>query len=138
MAWKLQQINNANPAGPSVANEFVAVAEATAPVIPGTLFVCAFGNQQHFTYVSWTQQSNLQDCWWDGEANRWKLQQINNANAAGPSVANEFVAVSAATAPAALTSSTGPANTLFVSTFGDQQHFTYLDGNGNLQDCWWG
>jgi uncharacterized protein YifN (PemK superfamily) len=134
--WKLQQINNANAAGPSVTGEFVAVPDATAAPVPGTLSVCTFGNQQHFTYID--GNGNLQDCWWDGDADRWKLQQINNANAAGPSVANEFVAVSAATAPAALTSSTGPANTLFVSTFGDQQHFTYLDGNGNLQDCWWG
>src|SRR5271165_6826601 len=132
--WNLQQINNANAAGPSVANEFVAVPAATAPA--GSPFVCTFGNQQHFTYLD--GNGNLQDCWYDGAANQWNLQQINNANAAGPSVANEFVAVPTATAPAALTSPTGPANTLFVCTFGNQQHFTYLDGNGNLQDCWWG
>src|SRR5271165_1318958 len=129
MAWSLQQINNANPAGPSVANEFVAVPEATAAPVPGTLFVCTFGNQQHFTYVSLTQEANLQDCWWDGDANQWNLQQINNANAAGPSVANEFVAVPAGTLPATAG--------MFVCTFGNQQHFTYLDGNFNLQDCWY-
>jgi hypothetical protein len=28
-------------------------------------------------------------------------------------------------------------NDMFVSTFTDQQHFTYLDGNGNLQDVWY-
>ncbi|HME48932.1 hypothetical protein [Mycobacterium sp.] len=135
--WNLQQINNANPIYvPGVANEFVAVPAATAPATPGSLFVCTFGNQQHFTYLD--GNGNLQDCWYDGDANQWNLQQINNANAAGPSVANEFVAVPTATAPAALTSPTGPANTLFVCTFGNQQHFTYLDGNGNLQDCWWG
>jgi hypothetical protein len=127
MAWNLQQINNVNGAGPSVANEFVAVPAATAPVWPGSLFVCTFGNQQHFTYVE--SNGNLQDCWWDGDANQWNLQQINNAKGAGPSVANEFVAVPAATAP-----SDGIA---FVCTFGNQQHFTYLDDNSNLQDCWW-
>ena len=25
---------------------------------------------------------------------------------------------------------------LFVSEYNGQQHFTYRDGNGNLQDCW--
>jgi hypothetical protein len=27
---------------------------------------------------------------------------------------------------------------LFVSVYVDQQHFTYRDGNGNLQDAWYG
>ena len=27
---------------------------------------------------------------------------------------------------------------LFVSVYNGQQHFTYRDKNGNLQDCWYG
>ena len=124
--WNLQQINNANAAGPSVAGEFVAVPEATAPAALAW-FVCTFGDQQHFTYID--RNGNLQDCWYDGPTNQWNLQQINNANGAGPSVAGEFVAVPEATAPAE--------NGAFVCTFGNQQHFTYIDGNGNLHDCWY-
>ena len=124
--WNLQQINNADPAGPSVPNESVALPQATAAAV-GPFFVSTFGNQQHFTYLD--GNANLQDCWYDGDANQWNLQQINNANPDGPSAANESVALPQATAPAA----SGP----FVCTFGTQQHFTYLDDNRNLQDCWW-
>jgi hypothetical protein len=111
-----------------VPNEFVALPGATAPAISNP-FVCTFGDQQHFTYLD--RNDNLQDCWYDGVTNRWNLQQINNANGAGPSVPDEFVAVPEATAAANF-------QTLFVCTFGDQQHFTYVFGNSNLQDCWWG
>src|SRR5580704_13936247 len=31
-----------------------------------------------------------------------------------------------------------PASDLFVSVYNDQQHFSYLDGSGNIQDAWWG
>ncbi len=47
---------NANPAGPSVPGEFVALPGATVPA--GGPFVCTFGNQQHFTYID---NPNLQD-----------------------------------------------------------------------------
>ena len=30
-----------------------------------------------------------------------------------------------------------PRGDLFVSVYNDQQHFTYRDANGNLQDCWY-
>jgi hypothetical protein len=126
MAWHLQQINNANAAGPSVPGEFVAVPEATAAAVGG-LFVCTFGNQQHFTYID--ANRNLQDCWYDGDTNHWNLQQINNATPAGPTVPGEFVAVPEATAGAEFGWS--------VSTFGNQQHFTYFDANLNMQDCWY-
>ena len=85
MAWNLLQINNANAAGPSVQDEFVALPLATAAAVnaPGDkFFVCTFGNQQHFTYLD--GNGNVQDCWYDGDANQWNLQQINNANATGP------------------------------------------------------
>ncbi|MGA9679716.1 MAG: hypothetical protein WBR28_32085, partial [Mycobacterium sp.] len=124
--WNLQQINNANPAGPSVPDESVALPQATAAAV-GPFFVSTFGSQQHFTYLD--GNANLQDCWYDGDANQWNLQQINNANPAGPSVANESVALQQATAPAV--------SGLFVSTFGNQLHFSYVDDNNNMQDCWW-
>ena len=32
----------------------------------------------------------------------------------------------------------GAVGDLFVSVYNDQQHFTYRDQNGNLQDAWYG
>jgi hypothetical protein len=87
--------------------------------------VSAFADQQHFAYID--GNNNLQDCWYDGATNRWNLQQITGGR---PAVPGEYVACPQA--PAA----TGRG--LFVSTFGNQQHFTYLDGYTNIQDCWWG
>ena len=124
--WNLQQINNANGNGPTVPGEFIASAQATAPA-ESQPFVCVFTDQQHFTYLD--GNGNLQDVWYDGPTNRWNLQQINNANGNGPTVPGEFIASAEATAPAEIG--------LFVSTFTDQQHFTYRDGNGNLQDVWY-
>ncbi len=87
--------------------------------VQGALFVSTFGNQQHFTYLD--DNDNLQDCWYDGDANRWNLQQINNANGTGPGVAGESVAVAEATAAVAIGVS--------VCTYNNQQHFTYMDVN---------
>jgi hypothetical protein len=70
----------------------------------------------------------LQDCWYDGDANQWHLQQINGGE--GATVPGEYVAC-----PQAPGAAESP---FFVCTFGNQQHFTYLDQNLNLQDCWWG
>jgi len=121
MGWSLQQINGGG--GPTVPNEYVACPDAPAG---GNQFVCTFGNQQHFTYND--GNSNLQDCWYDGNTGQWDLQQINNATGQ-PTVPNEYVACPDAPA----TDIGGP----FVCTFGNQQHFTYADVNGNLQDCWY-
>ena len=130
--WHLQQINNVNDQGPTVPGETVACRQATAPVPFGIgAFVCAFGDQMHFTYVD--PGGNLQDCWYDGPTNRWHLQQINNANGNGPTVPGEYVACPQATAPVRDFGPGGP----FVCAFGDQQHFAYMDANGNIQDCWY-
>ena len=128
MPWNLQQINNANGNGPTVPGEYVACPQATAPA--SSLSVSVFTDQQHFAYVD--SNGNIQDCWYDGVTNQWNLQQINNANGQGPTVPGEYVACPQATA--ALTAL--PTN-LFVSVFRDQQHFAYLDANGNIQDCWY-
>jgi hypothetical protein len=90
-------------------------------------FVCVYNNQQQFTYND--KNGNLQDAWWDGDTNRWNLQQINNAHGNGATVPGEFMASPAATAPA---------NTPFcVCVYNNQQHFTYVGGDGILQDVWW-
>jgi hypothetical protein len=115
--WNLQQINHGN--GPTVAGEYVATPQATAAAVGG-VFVCVYNDQQHFAYID--ASGNVQDCWYDGA---WNLQQINRGN--GPTVAGEFVATN------------GPAASgeLFVCVYNNQQHFTYRDANGNLQDCWY-
>ena len=89
----------------------------------GDLFVSVDNDQQHFSYLD--AKGNIQDCWYDGSG-AWKLQQINTG--AGPTVPGEFVATP--DAPAA-------AGDLFVSVYNDQQHFSYLDAKGNIQDCWY-
>jgi len=127
--WHLQQINNTGGHGPTVPGESIACTQATAGVQVGP-FVCVFEDQLHFAYLD--GNSNIQDCWYDGVANQWNLQQINNGNGQGPTVPGEYVACPQATAPAEVWPPT-----LSVCTFGDQQHFTYSDRNGNLQDCWY-
>jgi hypothetical protein len=118
--WHLQQINEG--AGPAVAGEYVAT--PGAPAAAGDLFVSVYNDQQHFSYLD--AEGNIQDCWYDGGLGAWKLQQINEG--AGPAVAGEYVATPGA--PAA-------AGDLFVSVYNDQQHFSYLDAKGNIQDAWW-
>lgn len=119
--WKLQQINNAT--GPTNPGEYVAT---NGPAAAGNLFVSVFQNQQHFAYID--GNGNIQDAWYNGDANVWNLQQINNANGA-PTVVGEYVATNGP-----------PASFLpgvFVSVYGNQQHFTYSDNQGNLQDAWY-
>ena len=124
MSWNLQQITGSG--GPTVPGEYVACPQApTVGGGPSSPFVCTFGNQQHFTYLD--DNGNMQDVWYDGDANQWNLQQINGGNAT--TVSGEYVACPQAPTAFAV---------LFVSAFGNQQHFTYLDNNLNLQDCWWG
>ena len=124
-SWNLQQINNPGSIGPIVPGEPVTCPQATAPFALGP-FVCAFGDQLHFTYMAGLHGSdyNLQDCWYDGPTNSWNLQQINNAGGRGPTVPGEYVACPQATAPVGW----GP----FVSAFGDQLHFAYMASNDNL------
>jgi hypothetical protein len=126
MSWHLQQINNAGGKGATVRGEPVACRLAIAPTLVSSLFVCAFGYQQHFAYLD--GNGNIQDCWYDGQTKSWNLQQINNATG-HPTVPGEFVACPQAAAGA----DTGP----FVCSFGYQQHFAYVDGDGNIQDCWY-
>jgi hypothetical protein len=125
--WNLQQITG-------VPKDLVVCSDAPAVGASGDWFVCAYGNQLHFTYLD--ENSNLQDCWYDGVYNVWHLQQINGGS--GPTVQNEFV-----TCPQA--PSVGEPGVWFVSTFVypsvnpsvNEQHFTYIDENSALQDCWY-
>jgi hypothetical protein len=121
-AWHLQQINGGG--GATVPSEQVACPQAPLAVNGGPVFVSMLGNQPHFTYFD--AHLNLQDCWYG--ANVWNLQQINGGD--GPTVPGEYVACPQA--PPA-----GDGTCLFVNTFGNQQHFVYLDRDYNMQDCFW-
>ena len=68
------------------------------PAVAGDLFVTVYGDQQHFTYRD--AKGNVQDCWYNGANGTWNLQQINDANGSGATVAGEFIATTQATAPA--------------------------------------
>jgi subtilisin-like proprotein convertase family protein len=120
--WNLQQINTGN--GPSVPGEYVAT---KGPAATGDLFVSVYNDQMHFTYRD--VNGNLQDCWYNGPAGTWNLQQINNANGVGATVPGEYVATAQATVPAV--------GGVFACQYNNQDHFTYLDANGNIQDCWY-
>ena len=121
--WHLQQINDAGGAGATVPGEYIAVPLGTAAAVGG-VFACPYNDQHHFAYLD--ANGNIQDCWYDGPQDTWKLQQINRGN--GPSVPGEYVATDG---PVAV-------GDLFVTVYIGQQHFTYRDTNGNLQDCWYG
>jgi hypothetical protein len=99
--------------------------DITAALVPFAigrgLFVSAFGDEQHFTYRDASAQ--LQDAWLDG--NNWHLNQLSDGAAA---VSGEYVIPTAGPMPA-------PGNP-FVSVYDDQQHFTYRDFNGTVQDAW--
>src|SRR5580700_1654723 len=111
MPWNSQKINNGGvSSGPG------AVGDTGYKV-----FVCVYNDQQHFSYLD--ESGNIQDAWWGGK--QWHLQQINTG--AGPTVPTEWVATP--DAPAAV-------GDLFVSVYNDQQHVSYRDANGNIQDCW--
>jgi CubicO group peptidase (beta-lactamase class C family) len=119
--WHLQQINNANGKGSTVSGEYIAT---SGPAAANNLFVCVYNNQQHFSYID--HSGNIQDAWYGTDG--WHLQQINNANGAGSTMPGEYIATSG---PAA-------ANNLFVCVYNDQQHFSYIDHSGNIQDAWYG
>jgi hypothetical protein len=113
----------------------VSLPGAQVPVCPqatnlaSSLFVCAFGNQVHFTYLSFNNPYyNIQDCWYDGSG--WHVQQINNPGGQGRQLPGEFLACPQATAP---TGQVSP----FVCVFMDQLHFAYIDIEGNIWDCWY-
>jgi hypothetical protein len=118
MTWHLQQINGNQT---DVAGEYLACRGAPYVGFPNAVFVCTFGDQQHFAFVDNGgildgATGNLQDCFYDGHTNQWKSQQITGTGGALPRV------------PA-------PASAPYLSTFGDELHFAYIDLNSNLQDC---
>ena len=123
--WHLQQINEGGGLEPP---EPVAT---NGPPAAGGLFVSVYNDQQHFTYlysdpnVFPPQHGDIQDAWYGTDG--WHLQQINGIDATVP---NEFVT------PIKARAASG--DLLFVSIYNDQQHFTYQDLFGNIQDAWYG
>ena len=120
--WNLQQINDANGAGASDSSTYIATPAATAPAAGG-VFVSPFNDQHHFAYLD--ADGVIQDCWHDGSTGKWNLQQINRGT--GPTVPGRYPA----------TDGPAVAGHLFVCAYNDQQHFSYVDSNGNIQDCWY-
>jgi len=84
------------------------------PAAVGGPFVSVFGQQQHFAYPD--TAGIIWDSWYDGGSNSWNLQQINAGGLTN--------------GPAAVG---GP----FVSVFGQQQHFAYLDSAQIIWDAWY-
>jgi hypothetical protein len=117
MGWNLWKINDmVSPSGPGAIG-----------INGHELFVSEYNYQSHYAYFD--GGGNIQDAWLDQQSGAWHLQQINNANGLGPTVPGEYIASKQATAPAVAD--------LFVSVYGDQQHFAYRDANGHIQDVWY-
>jgi hypothetical protein len=123
--WHLQQVAGNDVL--SVPGEFDAM---NGPIAIGGLFVTVYNDQQHFAYLYTNPYLNpprlgsIQDAWYDSYS-WWNLQQINGTD---PVVDGEYVLP--LNAPDA-------AGDLFVSVYNNQQHFTYLDTNGSIQDAWY-
>jgi hypothetical protein len=115
--WHLQQLTEGPPA---ISGEYIVTAAGPPP--RGGLFVSVYNNQQHFAYIG--SGGSIQDVWYGTDG--WSLQQLTEGPAA---ISGEYV-IPTPGPPAA--------GNLFVSVYNDQQHFTYLDTRGNVQDVWYG
>jgi hypothetical protein len=99
--WNLQQITGG-------------IARTVGAAAVGAPFISVFGQQQHFAYRD--AFGFIRDAWYDGDQNKWNLQEIN--------VDGQTTGTAASSAP-------------FVSVFNNQQHFTYPDGGGGIWDAWY-
>jgi hypothetical protein len=122
--WTLLQINGGDLGAP--------------PAGSASPFLCTFGNQLHFIYLD--QNLKLQDCFVDGVPTgspsppQWQLRQINGPNP--PTVSEALVCPRAPqVGEASLQASKWPG--FAVRTLGDQLHFTYIDAQFNVQDCYY-
>jgi CubicO group peptidase (beta-lactamase class C family) len=86
----------------------------------GKPFVSVFGQQQHFVWRD--GNGTIWDAWFDRADNSWNRQQLNTDPSPKPN--GKTTGPPAATDP-------------FVSVFGQQQHFAYLDKDGFVWDAWY-
>jgi hypothetical protein len=125
--WNLQQLTQ-KPA--AITGEFVITSKPDAgppPAAGSPLVVSEFDHQQHFTYIE--RGGTLQDVWFSTDRG-WNLQQLTQPiNNGKPAIPGEFVIPTPGPTPAA-------GSPLVVSIFNDQQHFTYIDRGGRIQDVW--
>jgi hypothetical protein len=123
--WTALQINGGDLGAPPAGSY------GNAPML------CAFGDQLHFVYVD--ENFNLQDCFVDGvptgspSSPQWQLRQINGPK---PQASSETVVCPLAppVGQGSLQASPWPGG---VYQFGDQLHFTYVDDQFNVQDCYY-
>ena len=120
--WNLQQINDANGPGAAVADEYVATPQATAA---GRGRLVRLRLQRPAPLRLPRRQRQHPGLLVRRHGN-WNPQQINRG--AGPTVPGEHVAHPRRPRGR---------GDLFVSVYNGQQHFTYRDANGNIQDCWY-
>ena len=113
MSWNLQQINGTQPTVPNA--EQIRCTGAPPVGSNQPVFVCTFGSQQHFVYVD--SGRALVDCYSNvqASASHWNWAPITGAGGLFPKVSQ-------------------PAKPPFVCAFGDELHFTYIDGNEHVQD----
>jgi hypothetical protein len=121
--WHLQEIDS-NAGGPGAAwspTSFFVPREQQGPTFRPSIWT--YVNQQHFTYL--TIPGDIYDAFWDGTANRWDLQKLNNGgNTQGPpAVGDPFACVYAPATP--------PFNVH------GQQHVGYRDAAGTIWDPWY-
>jgi hypothetical protein len=121
--WHLQQLTQGPP---SVQNEWVINNAGPVPWQGDVLSVSVYNGQQHFTYID--SNNNIQDVWYGSGG--WHLQQLTQGP---PSIQNEWVINTPGPVPSEVTGAA-----FSISIYNGQQHFTYIDTNGNIQDVWFG
>jgi uncharacterized protein (DUF2141 family) len=128
--WHRQQLTTTD-GSTTIPGEYLIPTPGPKPSL-GSIFVSVYNNQQHFTYTALVGSdiicSTIHDLWYGSDG--WHLQQLTE----GPSpIPGEY-----------LIPILGPPSPCeefplaLVSTYNDQQHFTYINCNGSLQDVWYG
>jgi hypothetical protein len=108
--WNLQQLNLGG--------------RTTGPAAVAGPCIGKYNNQQHFAYVD--GQGMLWDSWYDGDRNRWNLQQLNMGGLTdGPAAHPGFPG-----------KDLGPVS-IWVDPSGSQQHFAYLATDDGIYDLFW-
>jgi hypothetical protein len=92
----------------------------------GGIFVSGFYDQQHFVFTDAT--GTIWDSFYKQVDHKWQCNQINPSG--HPTAADARCHQIDTNGPPA-------ASDIFVSVFGDQQHFSYIDGAGNIWDSFY-
>lgn len=125
--WTRQQLTNAPARSSGVPSVNAKCQDALDPAIGG-LHISVWGTQLHFTYF--TAHGYIHDVFYADADSRWHSQTINGEN--GVSGGSAVRAAGGLDDDGILV-----VGSMHVCTYNGQQHFAYIDSDGNVQDVWW-